>query len=246
MSSNPNSSGPRPSYRLPAARAGGRGLTCDTSVAAHRPVLCPSELSPASDSSVDPSEVTVLNPTARAQSVPLPATIDPGRVLNSWGILPESAVSTRSYLSTPLSSRCSSPESFAADVPRKPMELTFGIELEHLYAIREDHDPDIRWLNRSSESFEQQREILRHHGLDCTVRKSKFVPEKWNLSWVWIISLDICQNKPVLTFLPLHRTHPLTLPRDSTGKPGYQSICPTRQSCLAGPRNSRSQRVAMN
>lgn len=53
--------------------------------------------------------------------------------------------STISYLITPESAQLSTPQDWTAALPNKPLELTFGLEVEHIFALG-NPGPDHKWL----------------------------------------------------------------------------------------------------
>ncbi|KAJ9605733.1 hypothetical protein H2200_009582 [Cladophialophora chaetospira] len=85
-------------------------------------------------------------------------------------------VSSRSYLLTPDSPPCSTPAEWKAALPKEPLQLTFGIELEHVFAYDMILD---RERNRAMSTMYIPQEILRRAGIKSTVENHS--PVHWDL-----------------------------------------------------------------
>ncbi len=120
-------------------------------------------------------------------------------------------LSSRSYLVTPETALCSTPQGWQANLPqKKPLSLTFGIELEHIFAwdrargeefklMLADKEPVLGQGDQKSKSdctncphciaLEEKRQtlkfqqrILKRSGLDCTLQKQ--TAKHWDLTLV--------------------------------------------------------------
>ena len=59
---------------------------------------------------------------------------------------PTTSCSSRSYLLTPESALCSTPQGWQAHLDSEEVRLTFGIELEHLFAYDSSAGQEFKWM----------------------------------------------------------------------------------------------------
>ena len=95
---------------------------------------------------------------------PPPQQDNPTRATAAHSGPPDSA---KSYLFTPESANCSTPPGWEASLPKEPLTLTFGIELEHIFGYTASPSPEYKWLLEPTTPIYWQEESPREDDNPC-------------------------------------------------------------------------------